>query len=948
MFKSIGILVFIVFFSLGLNAQDITVKGKAVDQESGAPLISATIQLKGKDSTTLYHDITDKSGYFEMKDVKPGPYNLKITYVGYKEFNQQIRVTRKESVIDIGNLNVEPDAVKTAEVEVNATSLIGEQKGDTTQFNASSFKTTKDATTEDLVKKIPGIEVDAQGTVKAQGEQVKKVLVDGKPFFGEDPSLTLKNLPADVVDKVQVYDRASDQAEFTGFDDGETSKTLNILTKSNKRSGKFGKFSGGYGYEDKYNVNANMNFFEGPQRITLLGLSNNVNQQNFSVIDLMDMLGSSNSGRPGQLFRQFAGSGGFAAMGPRNQYFGRGGGPTQNFMVGQQEGISTTHAAGINYSDVWSSNLEVSGSYFFNFTNTENQKTIDRNYLFGQDSNQIYNELGDTRTENMNHRLNFRLDWKIDTNTSFMFRPNISVQNNIGDNGTNSITNSGANILRSSSNSTYYSDYDGYDMNGELLFRHRFGIVGRTISFSLNGGLTNKEGYYDLLNLNTYNRNNTFINDTVNQKSKNPTDGKSFNGNVSYTEPIGANGQMMLSYNISRNKNLSDKMTLNYNYLNLDYDVLDSLLSNNFDNDYIYQKGGFAYRWKNDELTLITGLDYQIASMTSEQIFPETTEISYNFYNLLPSVRINYRPNRQTNVFFRYRTSTNSPSVSQLQNVVNNSNPLQLSVGNPSLKQQVTNSVFFRYNYFSEDFSKVFFVFLNASNRMDYIGQASVLASKDTLINGKYLAPSGAQITRPVNMNGYWNLNFNANYGFPLTFMLSKFNINGGVSYSRTPGLVFDQTNYSNLFNYNFMLMLTSNISEKLDFMISARYNHNTTVNTIQKENNYNYNNWYNTANFKWQFWEGIFIQGELRNMIYGGEYKPVDGNYTLINFSLGKKIFANDAGEIKLTYSDVLNEMKSNETTVTDFYIENVYNTVIKSYLMLTFTYNLSSFKFN
>jgi hypothetical protein len=389
-------------------------------------------------------------------------------------------------------------------------------------------------------------------------------------------------------------------------------------------------------------------------------------------------------------------------------------------------------------------------------------------------------------------------------------------------------------------------------------------------------------------------------------------------------------------------------MTLNYNYLNLDYDVLDSLLSNNFDNDYIYQKGGFAYRWKNDELTLITGLDYQIASMTSQQIFPETSEISYNFYNLLPSVRINYRPNRQTNVFFRYRTSTNSPSVSQLQNVVNNSNPLQLSVGNPSLKQQVTNSVFFRYNYFSEDFSKVFFVFLNASNRMDYIGQASVLASKDTLINGKYLAPSGAQITRPVNMNGYWNLNFNANYGFPLTFMLSKFNINGGVSYSRTPGLVFDQTNYSNLFNYNFMLMLTSNISEKLDFMISARYNHNTTVNTIQKENNYNYNNWYNTANFKWQFWEGIFIQGELRNMIYGGEYKPVDGNYTLINFSLGKKIFANDAGEIKLTYSDVLNEMKSNETTVTDFYIENVYNTVIKSYLMLTFTYNLSSFKFN
>lgn len=939
MYRQILTALLVLLFSFGLNAQEVVLKGKTIDNDSKAPLISATVQLLDKDSTAQYFDLTSKTGNFEISKIKPGSYNLKITYIGYEKYDRQIQLRGRDRLVDLGNIELIPVDVKTDEIEVSAASPMGEQIGDTTQFAASSFKTTKDATTEELIRKMPGIEVDAQGKVKAQGEEVKKVTVDGKPFFGDDPTLALRNLPAEVVDRVQVFDRSSEQAEFTGFDDGERTKTLNIITKQNRRTGQFGKFSGGYAYDDKYQLNLNLNIFDGPQRISILGMSNNVNQQNFSIMDILDMMG----GTRGRMLRQFAGSGAIQALGSRMN-FGIQRSGAANFFSGQQDGISTTHALGVNYSDYWANNLEVSGSYFLNYSDNNNDRLTNRIYLFPQDSNQFYNSQDLDLSQNSNHRFNLKLDWSLDTNTSFMIRPNATLQNNSNSNEGDAYTQSLFNTVINSSSSDYQLDSRGYNLSNEILFKHRLGVVGRTISVNATTGVNGKDGSYDLYNINSFSSTNS---DTVNQQSSSPQNGYSLRGNIAYTEPIHQNAQLMISYSASMNKNILDQRTYNFNLLSNDYDIIDSLTSNNFDNDYLYQKGGLAYRFKIDDLTITSGLDYQIASLQSDQVFPKPNEINYKFYNFLPSIRLNYRPDRTTNIFFRYSTSTDAPSIQQLQNLVDNSNPLQLSVGNPELKQQLSNNLLLRYNSFSSDFNNIFFTFISLSNRMNYIGKSSILSRNDTILSNSYLVPAGAQLTVPVNLDGFWNAVAVMNYGFPLTFIKSKFNINLSGFYLRTPGLINNVLNYSNSYNYSSMVTLTSNVSENLDFNLTSRINFNNTINSVQKTNNLNYTNLMNILNFKWIFFEGFFMQGDIRNENYGGDFKPVDANYTLINFSIGKKLFKDDACEIKFSIYDLLNNSKSNSTNLTEFYTENVYNRVLERYIMLTFTYNLRNFKF-
>ncbi len=939
--KTIFIYALLFFPVIGIvQAQNIKVGGRAIDAETGKALIGATVQLiDGKDKTVA-HAFTNENGFFVLRNITKGDYLLKITYVGYKDFTKKLKIKGKKEFIKLGKLKVNRKDVKLDEVEVSGQSVIGEQRGDTTQFNASSFKTTKDATVEELIRKMPGVEVQPDGKVKAQGEEVKKVFVDGKQFFGDDPSIALKNLPAEIVDKVQIYDKASDHAEFTGFDDGERSKTMNIITKRMMRHGEFGKFSAAGGYEKKYQLNLNYNNFDGPRRISVLGMSNNVNQQNFSLLDILDMMGS----RRGRMLRRYVSSGAAAAIQSRVNYAVRRTGAS-TFYGGLQDGISTTHAIGTNYTDMWADNLEITASYFFNYGDNENDMLTNRDYLFSRDSTKYYNENDDANSINVNHRFNMKLDWDLDTNTSLMWRPYATVQ--INKSFSNAIANtellSGA--TSNASITEYNSRYTGYDLASILLFKHRFGEVGRTISFDLTGGLNNRDGSYSLLNDNFYNRDGIIYRDTINQKSLSPQDGYKLSGTFAYTEPVHKGGQLMLSYKASVQRNSFDQRTYNYNALIGDYDLLDSLTSNIFDNDYLYQKGGLAYRYKTKELYITAGLDYQVASLQNKQIFPDIDNIDYKFYNFLPSLRIRYGKSRTNSIYFRFRTSTMSPSVVQLQNLVDNSNPLQLSTGNPALKQQLTNSLFMRYSNFSSDFTRTFFAFISLSNTWDYIGTSSLLAAKDTMITPTLIVPAGAQLTMPVNLDGYWRAFSMINYGFPLGFMRSKFNISLNMSYVRQPGIVNGVNNYANMYSYGVMGLLTSNISENIDFNLTSRISFNNTINTVQQDNNLNYYNWMNIANIKWIVFEGFFVQADVQNVTNGGEYQPDNGNYTLLNFSIGKKFLDNDAAEVKLYVFDILNMNKSIQTNLTEFYTENIYNTTLERYIMLTFTYRLRNF---
>ena len=488
--------------------QEFRISGILLNADDQQPLVGATVKLISlQDSSQFKYTASGMAGDFEFTKLNKGSYMLDISYVGFERHRQTVSAGGKTE--NLGKIIIHPSLTNLKEVDISGTAIRAEQKGDTTQYNSSAFKVSQDATTEDLIKKMPGITIE-NGTVKAHGEDVKKVLVDGKQFFGDDPSVTLKNLPAEVVDKIQVFDKLSDQAAWTGFDDGNSKKTINIVTKNGKNTGQFGKFSAGYGTDDRYMLGANINFFKGARRITLLGMSNNVNQQNFSADDV---LGSTGGGR---------GQGGPMRRG------GGGGG----FQAGPQSGIFSTNALGFNYTNVWGTKLTLNASYFWNNGTSNNNTITNRQYVLGGDANQYYNELSQSKTINTNHRVNMRIEYSLDTNNSFILTPRLSLQDNNStsflDGKTSSLPEFILSNLVNSTLNNNKSNGIGYNFNNDLLYRHRFAKKGRTISINASTGVNNRnrDNYVNSLSVN-YLQVHGNANDTMDQKANSLTNGLS-------------------------------------------------------------------------------------------------------------------------------------------------------------------------------------------------------------------------------------------------------------------------------------------------------------------------------------------------------------------------------------------------------------------------------------
>ncbi|MEM8891256.1 MAG: carboxypeptidase-like regulatory domain-containing protein, partial [Bacteroidota bacterium] len=380
-------LLIILLLSLAATAfgQAPTLRGTVLNA-TDQPVLGAKVLLKN--ATHEEGVLTDEKGSFRFVTTPSGTYTLSIEMFGTLEHSQEVKITPVPQKLPAIKLTKSYNMDEVA-IEREVTPAI--QKGDTTEYNAGAFKTNPDATAEDLVTKMPGVTLE-NGQVKAQGENVQQVLVDGRVFFGNDPSAALKNLPAEIVDKIQVFDQQSDQSQFTGIDDGQTTKTINIVTRINMRNGEFGRFYGGYGDQERYKAGGNYNMFNTDQRLSILGQSNNINQQNFASEDLLGI--TSASGGRG---RRGGGRGGRGG-GDRG---GFGGGSAGDFLVGQQNGISNTTALGLNYSDEIGKKLKISGSYFFNQADNTSEQLLSQLYILDQDSGQVYREDSDTESTNI-------------------------------------------------------------------------------------------------------------------------------------------------------------------------------------------------------------------------------------------------------------------------------------------------------------------------------------------------------------------------------------------------------------------------------------------------------------------------------------------------------------------------------------------------------------------
>jgi len=891
------LLLFCLFTFISSYAQQVSVTGSVQSAADKSTLIGATVVItKISDAAAITGTTTDLEGRFRLEQVAPGQYTLKVQYLGFAPFTKAVEI--KETALNLGVITLQEEATALGEVQIIGRIPPGEQKGDTAQFNAEAFKTAPDANAQDLVQKMPGVVVQ-NGQLEVQGEAVQQILIDGKPFFGTDVDAALQNLPASVIANIQVFDKKSDKAELSGFDDGERIKTINIVTKPNRKVGRFGKTSAGYGTDDRYLLGASVNFFSDDRRVTVTGLSNNINTLNFSAD-------------------------------PNNS----GDRPTN--------GIITTQALGLNYSENWGEKIEVSGSYFYNNRRNINSQEKYRDFVLPNDSGQVYTESNRSTNTDANHRAWLRLDYKINDRNRILFTPSLYVQHYDFDSYFRGRTVNDLGPLNQTENNSNGNNINA-DYNNNILYSHRFLKPGRSITLRWSNSYHVDDAIsYRLANDISYGQaDSTRI---LNQYTNLDRTGLNWEGEISYAEPIGKYGQIELEYEIGNRANDSDKRTYDYTDQAENYSLLNIPLSNTFKNDYLTQEAEAGYRYNHNKLRFQVEASYQLASLQNNQVFPESRNFNRRFISILPFARFEYKFSESRNVQFHYRANTNAPSVGQLQDVIDYSNTLQVRRGNQNLNQAYRNWARVQYQAHNPDNNQSFYASLSGSFEQDYITNSTLNIKQDTLLSEQIILRKGAQLIRPVNLDGYWDIRSYFSYGKPVNFISSNVNLNGSINHTNRPGLINNEVNQAVSSNFRLGLSLSSNISENIDFNISTNSGYTIVKNTLRPEIDNNYFVQTTRLRYSHIFWKGLVYRTDLNHQAYGG-LSPVGSNILLWNMSLGKKVFQNQRGEINLNVYDLLKQNNSIWRNISDAYVEDVQTNVLQRYFMLSFTYNIRYF---
>lgn len=958
--RGLWVILFTIHCTLFINAnaafaQSIT--GTIVDSLSRKPLMEASVSLLlARDSSLVSFGITDGDGKFVFPKIAVGQYRLLVTYVGYKSRARRVSVTTEKPDANTGAIDLVSQSQTLMEVEVQGEKAPIAVKGDTLEFNAGSFKTRPNAQVEDLLKKLPGVEVDRDGNVKAQGQSVTKVLVDGKPFFGNDPKMATRNLPADIIDKVQLFDQASEQSAFSGVDDGDREKTINITTKKDKRKGSFGQQTIGAGPKPgddaRYSGRVSLNQFNNGRQISMLGMANNINQQGFTAQDLG--LGN-NFGGAGQGQGGGGGGGGNVVRG------GQGGGNVSNQGQVGSNAITTSWAAGINYRDGWGKKIDVVSSYNASNTNTlTNQSSRRQNVLPTTsttpgkiDSSFVTNKTNGSDNTNTNHRVNLRLDYRLDSLTTIRVIPSLSWLNSNYNNQSQSQTVSAEGVLANSSITNYNSTGNGFTGNNSLLLFRKFKKVGRTFSVNWNVAINNQNNDGINQSTNQFARSNAPISTTtgsgtamtgadssglftqrINQLNNQLTRSMTNSVNISYTEPLSLRQTLEFHYNLSNNHNTSNRAVNDFNESTRQYDLLNTTLTNRFVNDYVTNRAGLTWQTKRLKYTYAFGVDGQQASLNSNNLSRETN-LNRTFTNILPNALFTYNFGKNRRLRLNYRTRVNAPSVNQLQPVPNNTNPLNIQLGNEALQPEYSHNVSLNFNRFEPSTFRNMFLFLNASR------------TDNKIVNSTTFTQSGAQTTRPVNTNGYYTVNGSFVIGQPVKFVEQKANLNltTNLTYNTGTSFVNNQSNRAKNWLIGEGVSISSNFTEKLDLNLGGNINWQSAKYSLQPQQNTTFLNQTVTLDVYYQLPLHFTFSTNVYYNHYGGSSASYNQSYTLWNATLARQLFKQNQGEIRFQAFDLLNQNQSIVRNVTDTYTEEVRSRVLNRYFMVSFVYNLRKF---
>ncbi|MEO7766561.1 MAG: TonB-dependent receptor, partial [Ferruginibacter sp.] len=745
------------------------VTGQLQDKLNAQAIMYATVSLVNtKDSSLVAFTRTDSLGKFLFTVLQPGNFRLSASHVQYHPQWKDIELKKGDATFAMDNILM-TDITVMEEVTLHAGRPPVEIKGDTIEFNAETFKTKPNAVVEDMLKKMPGIEVDKDGTVRFNGKQINRVLVNGKDFFNGDPKMATRNLSADAVDKVQVFDKQSDQAAFTGIDDGNAEKTINLKLKKDKKNAVFGKMSSAAGTHDRYDAQFNVNQFSGDRQLSAIGMANNTNRQGFSIMDILNFTG--------QAKKMMGGGGGMIISTSGPEDFGL---PVDG--ASNNEGVITTVAAGMNYSDNWKKKTDVNASYFYNNLRPANTRIVNRqNILPGNNFTWKQNSTSSSTTES--NRFNFSADQKIDSFNSVKLTSVIGYQKGNAANQSNYESFvTGGKILNNGFNYTTRAT-EGYNTNHTLLYRHKFKKRGRT--FSLNSSIQYNDSRLNGAqnSINNFITNGTiYLRDTLNQVSKLNSITQGYGANLSYTEPLSKRSLIEFKGFFNTTMGKLDRTTFDYNKTSGKHDRRNNGLSNAFESRYHYTGGGLSLRAQQKKYGYTVGANVQFAQL-STQLKDSSILLKQNFTNLLPAASFNYSFTKMKYLRLDYNSSTTQPNPGQLQPVKDLSDPLNIVEGNPALQQSYHHNIGLQFFNANPSKQKSGFAFIN------------YFSTQNAIVNSDKIDSGGIRITKPVNANGVYYIIGTVERGFRVKKLNTRFTIGSNFSFNQSVNFINDSQN---------------------------------------------------------------------------------------------------------------------------------------------------------
>ena len=911
--KSLLALIITSCLLIGIQAksQTVTIEGTVMDSTLKKTLTSATVSLaRSKDSSLMSFTRANEDGFFQIKNVEPGKYLLSVSYIGYQHLWLGIKVGAT-SKLSLGNIYL-VDASQMSSVTVTARRPPVVINGDSIEFNSENFKTVPNAVVEDMLKKMPGIEVDKAGAITVNGKSVTKVYVNGKEFFTGDPKMATKNLPADAVDKIQVYDRKSDQAMFTGIDDGNEETAINIKTKKDRKQSTFGKVNGSAGVPGRFDGQGNVNRINNDEQFSLIGTANNTNRQAFSNNDMSNFSGG-------------GGGGGRGGGGMIVNISGGGGGTDAS-----SQGVANTYSLGGNYSNVLNDKK-------MDFNINSNASDIERNnisnsYTQNLTPGNLFNRssYSNSTSRSQQVKLGMTIDNKVSETFSYKYTPSISTQHNTSDGISTSTTMLPDGTLTNATNTKSSSVTDAYNISNTLLLRKKFEKKGRTISSTIT------QGYNNSLSNSSQCTNQLFYtagvktkDSLLDQQNKRKGISESYSANIVYTEPLGKKSLLEVNTFLNKNIGTSSKRVFDKDATNGLYDALNTRLTNEYNSEYTYSGAGMNYRLNQKKYNFSTGVSFQDAYLNGENT-TASTKINHDFKDVLPNAMFVYNFSQTQNFRFQYRTSTNQPSLTQLQPVLDQSNINNQTIGNPDLKRSYTNN--FNLSYFSSKIlaQRNFFALINAQ------------VIDNSIVNYDSVLPSRAILSKPVNVNGAYRVNGTMNYGFGIKKIYSRFNfgINGGIS---------NNISYSNgLLNTTLVksagpsFTYTYSLDEVMDVNLTARHTYSNTNNALNAALNTNYLTRVYGADVTNYLPFEMVLNQSLNYTINEGRAAGYNTSVPIYNASISKFFMKNKRAELKISAFDILNKNVGVSRNVSQNQIVDQSYNVINQYFLIGFTYSL------